>query len=89
MSSYQDLIRRRKDRACAIILSVKERDVDPHLEAAVSDKLRKVVLDQLNEFHDVVRDVIAALEDGSVVFNDLWLQRMEEIYEAVVVNGRG
>jgi hypothetical protein len=88
MTAYQELLRRRKDRACAIILSVKEREVDPFLESQTSEKLRKVVLDQVNEFYEVVRDVVAALEDGSVEFNELWLDRLGEIYEAVV-NGRG
>lgn len=82
----RDLLEKRRNRAIAIILGVKERELDAHLPPAASQKLRKVVLDQLNEFHDIALDVLEALSDNSgVVLNELYLEKIDAIYEEVVV----
>lgn len=84
----EELIQRRKDKAIAIILRMKENDCDPHLPPAVRIKLRKIVLDQLNDFTDLVLDVVSSLENSEVVVtNELWLQKLNEVHEVVVTNG--
>jgi hypothetical protein len=85
-----ELLRRRKDRACAIVLGVKEREVDPYLRAhpEASEKLRKVVLDQLNEFYEVVMDIVNSLDSGDVVLNDHYLQKIDDLHRTVVLNGK-
>lgn len=85
-----ELLKKRKDRACAIILGVKEREVDPYLREhpAASEKLRKVVLDQINELYEVVIDVMNSLDRGEVVLNEIWLQKIDDLHRTVVLNGK-
>ncbi len=82
-----DVLARRRDRALAIILSLKERECDPHLPREASQKLRKVVLDQFNEFYDLCVDVMKSLDDGDITLNAHYLDRMvarlDDIYEQV------
>lgn len=87
--ALSDLLKRRRDRAIAIILSIKERECDPHLPREARAKLRKVVLDQFNEFYDVTMDIMQSLDpDDRVVLNELWLRKLDEIHKAVVANGK-
>jgi hypothetical protein len=84
-----DLLGKRKDRAIGIVLGVKERECDRFLPPEVSKKLRKVVLDQLNEFHDLCLDVMRSLDDGDVVLNERYFEMLAEVHNAVVGNGNG
>jgi hypothetical protein len=87
-----DLINRRRDKAIAAILGVKEREADPHLPPDVRRALRKVVLDQLNDLSGLVGDLVGALttaQDGTVVLNELYLRKIAEIHEAVTTTGDG
>lgn len=79
-----ELLARRRDRAIAIILSFKERECDRHLPPEVSAKLRKIILDQLNDFHDLCADALSS--DERVVWNELFLQKIDEMHD-VLVNG--
>lgn len=87
-SSLDSLLARRRDRAIAIILGVKERECDARLSPEQSGKLRKVVLDQLNEYHDLVADVVRSLDTGDVVLNDIYLTKIDDIYNQLVGSGR-
>lgn len=82
-----DLLARRRDRAIAIILRVKEQECDQHLSMDASMKMRKVVLDQMNSFYDVCADVVNSLDNGGTVLNDHWLQKIDELHD-IVVNGK-
>lgn len=82
-----ELLARRRDRAIAIILRVKEQECDQHLPMDASLKMRKVVLDQMNSFYDVCADVVNSLDTGSTVLNDHWLQKIDELHD-IVVNGK-
>lgn len=93
-----DLLHRRRDRAIAAILGVKEREADPFLSPEASRRLRKAVLDQLNDFTGMVADLLASVgpegDDGAVVLNEHWLAKLGEIHDVVVAgagngNGRG
>jgi hypothetical protein len=84
-----DVLAKRRDRAIAIILGVKERECDSILKStpdgkAASDKLRKVVLDQMNELHDLYLDVMKSYDTGEVVLNEDYLAKLDEIHEAVL-----
>jgi hypothetical protein len=83
-----ELLRRRKDRSIAIILGVKERECDRHLPREAQLKLRKVILDQFNEFYDLLTDIANSLDDGDVVLNETYLAKIDGIHQAVVENGR-
>ncbi len=82
-SSLADLLDRRCKRSIAIILGVKEREADFLLPNDVKQKLRKVVIDQLNEFCSLATDILESASDG-IVFNELYLQKLDEIHDAVV-----
>jgi hypothetical protein len=69
------LLARRRDRAIAIILGVKERECDPYLPEEASRKLRKVVLDQFNEFSALVEDIA----DSGVVLNQEYLAKLDAL----------
>lgn len=83
------ILERRKNKAIAIVLGVKEREVDASLPKDLQDKLRKVVLDQFNEYHELCLDVMRSLDTGDVALNEHYLDILEQIHSAVVVgNGR-
>lgn len=79
-----DFLHRRKQRTIASILSVKERDVDPHLPEHVRRKLRKVILDQVNELYDAVFDVAASLDSGDIALNEEYLRKIDDLHAAIV-----
>jgi hypothetical protein len=86
-----EILKKRRDRAIAIVLSVKEREVDPllHNDAGktASRALRKVVLDQLNDFCDLALDVANSSEVATFEFNpEIWERKINEIHR-IVSNG--
>lgn len=87
--ALQDLLRKRMDRAIATVLSAKEQSVDPLLPHSgdartASRHLRKVVLDQFNDFYEVCIDVMGSLDNGDAVLNEVWLEKLDEIHRAIV-----
>ena len=79
-----DVIARRRDRAIATLLGVKEREIDQYLPPEARALLRKAILDQLNDFHSLVVDVMRSLDNGEVVLNDLYLEKIDQLHEVVV-----
>lgn len=75
----EQLLDRRRDRAIAIVLGVKERECDVFLSEEASRKLRKVVLDQFNDFHALCSDLLASAADGAVIINEEYLQRLDTL----------
>lgn len=97
-----DILRKRRDRTIAIILGLKEREVDPLLlqepgGQRASNMLRKVILDQINDFYDMSLDVASSGEADAFEFNpEVWGPRIEgrlnDIHRVVVSlghNGNG
>lgn len=82
-TALQDVLARRRDRAIAIVLSIKERECDKDLSAQASQKLRKVVLDQFNEFYDLVSDIMASLDNGDAVLNEEYLSKLDALHTDV------
>lgn len=81
--ALQELLERRCRRAIAIVLSAKERDIDAYLPNEVQTKFRKVILDQFNDLTALATDLLESAAQGSI-YNELWLERIEAIHEAVV-----
>jgi hypothetical protein len=79
----EDILRKRRDRTIAIVLSVKEREIDPLLTgvpggARASTAMRKVILDQVNDFYDMALDVASSSGADTFEFNpDVWSKRIE------------
>jgi hypothetical protein len=82
-SGLQELLEKRCKRSIAIILSVKEREADFYLPNDIAMKLRKVVMDQLNEFCSLASDVLDSAT-SEVVFNSLYLDKLDQIHRAVI-----
>jgi hypothetical protein len=81
--AVRELLGRRRNRSIAIILTEKEIQCDPHVPEDASRKFRKVVLDQMNDFHDFCVDMIESFDTGGVVMNQMFLDRLEEIYDYI------
>lgn len=85
------VLERRRSRAIKAILGVKEAVCDDHLPPGSSDQLRRVVLEELNDLVEVALAVLDGLEqrvaDG-VVYNELWLEKIDQIHAAMVTGGR-
>lgn len=78
-----EILRKRRDRTIAIILGLKEREVDPLLTqmpggSRASGLLRKVILDQINDFYDMALDVASSGTVEGFEFNpEVWLPRID------------
>lgn len=84
-----ELLAKRRDRCIAICLGVKEREIDRYLPPEAKAKLRKVILDQVNEFYDVVVELMGSLDSGDSVVNQLWLDKIDQMHAVIVGNGNG
>jgi len=88
-----EILKKRRDRAIAIVLSIKEREVDPQLAdtdagRAASRAMRKVVLDQLNDFCEIALDVAASGDVPNFEFNpEVWMRKINDIHHVVMTNG--
>lgn len=82
-----DILAKRRDRVLAIILSAKEREVDGYAPREASDRLRKVILDQVNELTDLCLDMLKTcdVEEG-VLINEEYLERKFNNLEVMVAN---
>lgn len=84
-----DILAKRRDRAIAKILGFKERELDPILSQhprgrEVSTKLRKIVLDELNDQHELALDVLKSLgDDSTVVLNDHYLKLLANMHDTL------
>lgn len=79
MSNVNSLIEKRKNRAIAIILSMKDRECDPYLSDDAQYKMRKVILDQINELFEYTTDIIDALTSGQeIAVNEYYLERFTD-----------
>ena len=76
---FSEVIAKRRDRALAIILGFKERECDSILPQDVRNKLRKIILDQINDYHEFVMDLLNSTDSNTVIFNDAYYERLSEI----------
>ena len=86
-----DMLARRRDRAISIILGLKEKECDQFLSRDSSQRLRKVVLDQVNDLVDFAMDLCNSLDTGEVILNEDYLKKLDDVHEIVVArrNGNG
>ncbi len=81
-----EFLEKRKNRSIAIIMSWKERECDSQLDPATRQNLRKVILDQINEFHDSCIDVMSSLDTNGVVLNEEYLEKLDELHRVIMKN---
>lgn len=78
-----DVIAKRRDRAIAVLLGIKEREIDQYLPLEARALMRKAILDQLNDFYGLVVDVLGSLDNGDVVLNELYLEKLDGLHRDV------
>ncbi len=81
--SVEDVVSRRCNKAIAIILRHKDEHLDPHLSEEESQLFRTLVLDQINDLHDLFLDLLKVSKDDSAVVNEHYLNMIEEVHTAV------
>jgi hypothetical protein len=81
MDNKSIILGKRRDRIIASFLSFKERECDQFLPQEISSKLRKKFLDDINDLCDIAFDLIA---DETVVWNDEFMNRLDDIYQMVL-----
>lgn len=81
----RELLEKRCRRCIAIVLSANEKE---DLTSETRSRLRKVVLDQFNDFAALAIDVVESTERGSVI-NELWLEKMDELLAHFTSSPRG
>ena len=84
-SPYSKLIDKRKDRVIAIILAFKDRELDQFLPDELSSRLRKIVLDQINDFCDFCVDIVGRTESNNIP-NEHYFVRLEKKLEELFIN---
>jgi ethanolamine ammonia-lyase large subunit len=82
MMDPSEFVRKRRDRVLATILSYKEANVDRFLpDQRARDDLRRVILNNVNDFNDLVLDLLKAEgRDVKVVHNELYQEAMAAIH---------
>lgn len=87
-SQVKALLAKRRDRSIAKVLGFKERECDEFLPSHLRQDLRKVILDEINDFYDLALDLLSSLDNGTVLLNQVYLDKLDEIHERVL-NGSG
>lgn len=76
----QEFVRKRRDRVLATILSYKEANVDQYLpNQKARDDLRRVILNNVNDFNDLVLDILKADPEPTMMENDLYMAALARI----------
>lgn len=74
------LVIKRSKRCMATILGFKEKHCDAFLPEDISENLRKVILDEVNELINLVTDIL----DEDVMFNDEYFTMLEDIHDILI-----
>jgi hypothetical protein len=77
----QVLLEKRKNKCIASILSAKEKEFDPYLDQEQSAKLRKVILDEINDFYNLAVDLLG--DNMNEFYLDM-VEMLEDIHGAVL-----
>jgi len=68
---------KRRDRAIAILLTYKEKEIDPLLPKQQATGLRRQILDQFNDVVDTAFDLMSS----ESVLNEEFIDRFNELYD--------
>lgn len=78
------VVKRRRNKALATILDAKERIVDPVVEPALAEALRKVILDEINGLCEITFAVMESVARQDVVdLNELYFTKLDELITEV------
>lgn len=85
--AVRNILAKRRDRMIATILGAKEDICDEYLPQDASSEFRKIILDQVNDYYDLCSDLLRSVQPDSIVINEKFLDKLDEIHE-VLVHGR-
>lgn len=80
----RQLLKRRRDRSIYAVMSVFEETAAVDRGSDAHEAVRRVVMNQFNVFHDLVVDLMESMTGEEPVFNEVWLDKLDEIHAAVV-----
>jgi hypothetical protein len=84
--TVKKILAKRRDRMIATILSFKEDECDEYLPNDVSVDLRKLVLDQINDYFDLCSDLLKSVQPEGMIVNEHYADVLEEIHATIVRN---
>lgn len=79
----KNFLAKRTKKSIAILMSYKERQCDQYLPKEISQELRKVILDEMNDLANVASDLIS--ED--IIWNEEFYEKFDQIHKAVIDKG--
>lgn len=80
-----NLIATRGNRTTAVMLSWLEDNVYEHLDEELQRRTRQMVLDNINVYKDLAIDIV---KSDTAYMNEIWLEKIDELHEAIKNNGR-
>ena len=73
------VVKRRRNKALATILGAKEQFIDPNVDPAVAEHLRKVILDEINGLCEITFAVMESVAQQDVELNQLYFTKLDEL----------
>ena len=80
LSLAANLAMARGNRCAATILTWCEAHVYEHLPDGLRQDMRRIVLDNVNAYKDLMVDVV---KSDTAVLNDIWVQKLDELRQEV------
>lgn len=77
--SNREILRRRKDRLLATILSYKDNYLDEYLPDDLASEARGFLLDEINDFYHYASSFV----DESYIHNEAFLERFDKMFDMV------
>lgn len=74
------LVANRGNRAVATILTWLERNIYDDLSPEQQTAVRQVVLDNINDYKDLVIDIV---KSDTAYLNEVWLEKLDEIHREI------
>lgn len=82
-AALEEVLFKKKQRTIAEILGALENSVKPQLDAREWASVRKLVLDKINDLFQLIVDVADTLDDGDVVLNEHYLEKLDAVHQTV------
>ncbi len=88
-AEVEGILERRKNKVIAKLLGTKEAEIDSHIDPDVARRYRKLILDEINAYHDFALDVMREVDLDNTNINGAALEMLAAISEqlGVPVNG--
>jgi len=82
--AVKKILSKRRDRMIATILGAKEDICDPYVTRSDANEFRKIILDQVNDYYDLVMDLLRSVQPEGLIINEEYVRKLDEIHEALV-----